>query len=142
MDCNRCKKRSLTHIANAAFQDARIAKKWLTSKDEFYFKDQTPIEMIADSKVTDKEAVVLQVYIAAMMDTTLFDREDYDARITRLVNTTTLMGLYRNRNHAKAMIKHDYLMGEKDKISDMLKTREGVQRYQDRLLRGHYGVYA
>ena len=37
---------------------------------------------------------------------------------------------------------YDYLMGEKDKISDMLKSREGVTRYQDRLLRGHYGVYA
>ena len=142
MSCNRCKKRSLTHIANDVFKDARIAKKWLTSKNDFYFKNQTPIEMIADEKVTEKEQVVLQLYIAAMMDDKQFDRETYDDRLKRIVNVTTLMGLYRNRNHASAMIKNDYMIGEKDKIADMLKTREGTERYQYRLLCGHYGVYS
>lgn len=142
MDCNRCKKRSLTHIANRVFKDARIAKKWLTSKDEFYFKDQTPIEKIADEQVTNKEDVVLQLYIAAMMDDDLYNRETYEDRLSRLVNTTTLMGLYRDRNHARAMIKHDYMMGESEKISDMLKTRDGTDRFQTRIMRGYYGVYS
>ena len=142
MSCNRCKKRSLTHIANNVFKDPRIAKKWLSSKDDFFFKNQTPLEMIADQNVTDKESVVLQLYISAAMDMTLFDRENYDDRVKRLVNMTTLMGVYRNQTHAKAMIMNDYMISEKIKIAEMLKTNEGTERFQSSLLRSYYGVYA
>lgn len=142
MSCNRCKKRSLTHIANTVFKDARIAKKWLTSKDEFYFKNQTPIEMIADENVKDKESVVLQLYISAAMDKTLFERENYDERLTRIAKMALLMGCYKNMTHAKIMLKHDYMPGESKTTGELLKTREGTENIQGRFLRSHYGVYS
>ncbi len=90
MDCNRCKKRSLTHIANDVFKDARIAKKWLHRDDVAGLNGIKPIDAIARADA-DHLAIVKQVYVSAMKDESLLERESAEDRKKRFFKTSQLV---------------------------------------------------
>ncbi len=50
MSCNKCMKRQLAHMANEAFKDARVAKKWLTKENDL-LNGAKPIDAIVDEGV-------------------------------------------------------------------------------------------
>ncbi len=90
MSCDRCKKRSLTHIANDVFRDPRVAKKWLHNVNTADLDNKKPIDLIALDGA-DHHKIVKTLYIAALKDYDLLNRETVEQRNMRFTKTVQLI---------------------------------------------------